>query len=47
MALITLLAVGPTLAAVALRAPWYAVAGAMIASTIIVLRLAHGIASNE
>ena len=47
MAFITILAVGPTLAAVALRAPWYAVTGAMIASTIVVLRIAHGIASSE
>ena len=47
MAFVMLLAVGPTLGAVALGAPWYAVAGAMIASTIVVLRIAHGIASGE
>ncbi len=47
MALVMFLAVGPTLAAVALRAPGYVVAAAMVASTIIVLRIAHGIASSE
>lgn len=47
MAFMVLLATGPTLAVVALGAPWYAVAGAMIASTIIVLRIAHGSASSE
>ena len=47
MALLIIVAIGPMLAAMALRWPWYVIAGTVAVSIVIILRIAHTVAASH